>query len=268
MAREAMTHLCVPLNDDLQPRGFGEHPMPLALKMTAALNFYATASFQGPTGDLIGITHQDKRAISFGSITGFQQLQGIIDCTHVTIKAPARRPAEYINRKDFHSINTQLSQLLLLFTELAQMEGWLLGDKVYPLQTWFLKLVRHLITAAEERYNTSHGATRATIEQAIGMLKMRFHCLDRSGGALQYEPERVVRIIAVYCALHNHAFNRGEALQDEERREEDSSSDEKNAEDLQQEDPFESRCFLEMLADAPTQCHFCASSLTAGRLLI
>ncbi|XP_067899198.1 putative nuclease HARBI1 [Heterodontus francisci] len=214
-------------------------------------------------GDYVHLTtdpeSQAWRAIGFSSIAGFPQVQGVIDCTHVTIKALAGQPAEYVNRKGFYSINVQLvcdqwkcfmqicshfpgschdafvlcqSQLPLLFTELAQMEGWLLGDKGYPLQTWLLIPVRQPTIAAEEGYNVSHGATRATIEQAIGMLKMCFCCVNRSGAALHYEPDRIALIFAVCCALHNYANKRGEALQDEERYEQDSSSD---AEDLQQE---------------------------------
>ncbi|XP_067896090.1 putative nuclease HARBI1 [Heterodontus francisci] len=220
--------------------------MPVALKVTAALKFYTSASFQRPTGDLCGVTqsavhccirevtdalfqravdyirftmdpgNQAERATSFCSIVGFPQVQGVIDCTHVAIKAPAGRPAEYVNRKFFHSTNVQLvcdhrkrfmqicarfpgschdtfilcqSQLPLLFTEMAQMEGWLLGDNGF---------------------------------------------LHRSGGALQYRLESVARIVAVCCALHNYTVNSGEALQDEERHEQDSSSDNDDAEILQQ----------------------------------
>ncbi|XP_067901778.1 putative nuclease HARBI1 [Heterodontus francisci] len=292
MSREAVTPLCGLLNDGVQQMGFSGHPKAVALKVTVALNFYAYASFQGLTGQLRRViqsaVHRCRREVTdalyqragdhvhfrtnpesqaqrpngFDAIVGFPQVQGFIECTHVAIKAPAGRPAAYINRKGFHSLNVQLvcdhckrfmqncahfsgschdavilpqSQVLLLSTELAQIEGWLLGDKGYPLQTWLLTLVRNPTSDAERRYNVCHRATRATIKQAIGMLKMCFSSLDRSGGALQYEPERVARMVAVCCTLHNYTINRVESLQDEERREKDSSSYNEDTEGLQQE---------------------------------
>ncbi|XP_067908698.1 putative nuclease HARBI1 [Heterodontus francisci] len=234
MAREAVTHLCALLNDDLQPMGFCGHPMPVDLKGTAALNFYTSASFQECTSDLCGVMQsavhhcirevtnalyrraidyvcfrmdpesQAQRAIGFGFIAGLPQVQGLIDCTHVAIKAPAGRPAAYLNRKDFHSLNVQL-----VCDHHGGVASWRQG---FPLQKWLLTLVRNLTSDAEERYNASHGATRATIEQAIGMLKMLFRCLDRSGGALQYQSERAACIIAVCCALCNYALSKGETL--------------------------------------------------------
>ena len=34
---------------------------------------------------------------------------GVIDCTHIKIIAPKEFEAEYVNRKHFHSINTQIA---------------------------------------------------------------------------------------------------------------------------------------------------------------
>ncbi|XP_067890524.1 putative nuclease HARBI1 [Heterodontus francisci] len=258
MSREAVTHLCALLNEDLQQMGFGGHPLLVALKVTVALNLYTSASFQGPTGDLCGVTQsavhrcirevtdalyrragdhvrfrtdperQAQRVIGFASIAGFPQL--VCDHRKRFIQVYAHFPD---NCHDAFILCQP--QVPLLFTELAQIEGWILGDKGYPLQTWLLTTLRNTTSDAKERYNACHRSTRATIKQAIDMLKLRFRCLDKSGGALQYAPERVACLISVCCALHNFALNRGEALQDEERREQDSSSDDKDAEGLQQE---------------------------------
>ncbi|XP_067885141.1 putative nuclease HARBI1 [Heterodontus francisci] len=238
MPREVVTHLCALLNDDLQLMGFGGHPMPVALKVTAALNFYASASFQGSTSNLCGASQsavhrcirevtnalyrrasdyvrfrmdpesQDLRALGFGAIAGFPQVQGVIDCTYVAIKAPAGQPAEYLNRKGFYSLNVQLAAAMAHSSStslrchccLLHLAGMAPDTGEKPHQRC-------------REYNACHGSTRATIELAFGMLQMRLCCLDRSGRALQYAPDRVGRIVAVCCALHNFAIQRGEALQ-------------------------------------------------------
>lgn len=42
---------------------------------------------------------------------GFPRIIGLIDGTHIRIRAPTRQPDAYINRKKFHSLNTQVSVL-------------------------------------------------------------------------------------------------------------------------------------------------------------
>ncbi|XP_067894165.1 putative nuclease HARBI1 [Heterodontus francisci] len=203
---------------------------------------------------------QAQRAFGFGDIAGFPWVQGVINCMHVAIKAPARKPVTFLNRNGFYSLNVQLvcdhrkrvmqvyvcfpgschdsfipcqSQVPLLFTAVAQIQGWILGDKGDTLQTWLLTPVRNLTSNAEGCYNACHGSTRATIEQAIGMLEKRFCFLDRSGGTLQYSPERVARFIAVCCALHKFVIQSGEILQDDERWEQETSSDAEDTKGLQ-----------------------------------
>ncbi|XP_067867166.1 putative nuclease HARBI1 [Heterodontus francisci] len=247
MTRETVTHLCALLNDDLQPMSFGGHPMPVTHKMTVVLNFYASESFQRSTGDICGISQSAAHCCTKEMTDAlFRRVQGITDCTHVANKAPPNQPAAFINRKGFHSIKVQLvynyrkhflqvsacfpgscddlyilhqSQVPLLFTSPTDLQGSILGDKGYPLMTWFLTPVRNPSNDAEEDYSTCHNSTRVTIEQAIGMLKMHFHCLDRSGAALQYTSDRIGLIVVVCCVLHNIAVQRGKVLQAEELRE-------------------------------------------------
>ena len=40
---------------------------------------------------------------------GFPGVVGLIDATHVCIRAPEHEPDAYINRKKFHSLNLQVS---------------------------------------------------------------------------------------------------------------------------------------------------------------
>ncbi len=59
------------------------------------------------------------------------------------------------------------------------------------------------LTAAEKRYNDAHAKTRNTIERTFGVLKSRMRCIDKSGGALQYSPSKVCKII-IACAILNN----------------------------------------------------------------
>ena len=80
-------------------------------------------------------------------------------------------------------------------------------------------------TAREMFYNRKHTETRGVIERTFGILKMRFRCLDKSGGTLQYSPQKVAAFFVACCVLHNISMNRGcvddineEILQDFRRR--------------------------------------------------
>ncbi|KAK0145034.1 putative nuclease HARBI1 [Merluccius polli] len=50
------------------------------------------------------------------------------------------------------------------------------------------------------------------VERAIGQLKSRWRCLDRSGGMLLYHPEKVCRIVQACGVLHNIAHRHGVPL--------------------------------------------------------
>lgn len=45
---------------------------------------------------------------SFEEEGGFPGIIGVVDGTHIRIRAPEQEPEAYINRKKFHSINVQL----------------------------------------------------------------------------------------------------------------------------------------------------------------
>jgi len=93
---------------------------------------------------------------------GFPGIVGAIDGTHISIKAPSSHPQSYVNRRGFHSIQTQtLCRHNMLFSHiytvypgrvhdsriLRQSDLWtnglrmchmtnhILGDAAYPTRT-------------------------------------------------------------------------------------------------------------------------------------
>lgn len=53
---------------------------------------------------------------------------------------------------------------------------------------------------------------RSTVERVIGLLKVRWRCLNASGGRLLYHPRKVCKIIRTCVVLHNLAVRRGVPL--------------------------------------------------------
>ncbi|XP_069092127.1 putative nuclease HARBI1 [Pleurodeles waltl] len=64
-------------------------------------------------------------------------------------------------------------------------------------------------TPAERRYNSAHRATRNVVERTFGLLKSRFWCIHKSGGAPQYCLDTTCRIVATCAILHNIGTTRG-----------------------------------------------------------
>ena len=84
------------------------------------------------------------------------------------------------------------------------------------------------------------------VERTFGLLKARFRCLDKSGGALLYSPVKVCHITVACCMLHNVAVRRNIPVPADDRDHayppegvadvpsEDGSSDDE-ADDMRQE---------------------------------
>lgn len=134
--------------------------------------------------------------------TGFPNVIGCIDGTHIAIKPPAADRDSYINRKGFPSVNVMaVCDHRFLFTSVfADRAGsvhdarvlrvsplgnaiengrighenyHILGDSAYPLLTQLIVPYRdngHL-TTTQIRFNYVHSETRSVIERAFARLK-------------------------------------------------------------------------------------------------
>ncbi len=282
LTRQAVTDICHLLADELGTDAQCPYAFPVAVKVTAALHFYASGSFQHPLSSIGGISqsaissaihavtsglvrhageyikfpvtpdNQERAKQTFCAKYGFPGVLGVIDCTHVQLRAPSENALVYINRKGTYSINVQVicdayskithvfanypgsshdsfilanSTIPAIFEGNPPLDGWLLGDNGYPLKTWLMTPYLMPATIREMQFNRKHTQTRCVIERTFGILKMRFRCLDRSGGTLQYSPQKVAAFFVACCVLHNISINQGcvvdideEILEDLRRR--------------------------------------------------
>ncbi|KAF0750659.1 Uncharacterized protein FWK35_00023622 [Aphis craccivora] len=132
---------------------------------------------------------------------GIPGVLGIIDGTHITIVPPdsdnlVYPEYVYVNRKGYHSINTQL---LLVIIDLL----FKIGDSRYGWRPRLLTpLSEYQPNSPEARYNTWFCKARSIIERCNGVLKMRFRCLLKRR-VLHYKPEKASSIINACTILHN-----------------------------------------------------------------
>uniref|UniRef100_UPI00398F58B3 putative nuclease HARBI1 n=1 Tax=Pristiophorus japonicus TaxID=55135 RepID=UPI00398F58B3 len=265
--KDVVTELCNLLQAELELQTWVRTALSVAFKVTITLNFYATGSFQAATADMCNILQFSaytstrevtdalyrRRADYISSPmnrdkqlewqTAFLcKVKGIIDCTHVSLRAPQQTPEQFGNRKGFVSLNVQLicdhnrkiiqvegrfpgsshdsfilrqNRVPRLFTGLNEDCGWLLGDKGYALSTWLMNPLHNLRNVVQHAYNENLTVIRTIIEHTIGILKQRFHCQDHSGGVLQYPSEHLSIFVVVRYMLHNLAIKRVHPLEDE-----------------------------------------------------
>ncbi|XP_067859159.1 putative nuclease HARBI1 [Heptranchias perlo] len=133
-----MTYLDHLLQPQLEPRTRAWTALPVAVKISMALNVYATDSFQAAAGDISDIIQfvvhhcirevtetlytrrrtfisfpmdrvkQDERALGSAHIAGFPKVQGGIDRTCFALLVTYHQSGMFLNRKGFHAFNVQL----------------------------------------------------------------------------------------------------------------------------------------------------------------
>uniref|UniRef100_UPI00398F418E putative nuclease HARBI1 n=1 Tax=Pristiophorus japonicus TaxID=55135 RepID=UPI00398F418E len=241
--KDIIRQLCNFLQPDLQSQTWLRLALSIATKLTIALNFYTTGSFQSATVDISNISqfaaHHSIRQVTdafykrrdyisfpmsrekqlewqtgFVRIAGFPRVQSTIDCTHVALRVPQNNPEMFRNHKGFHTLNVLVCN---------HHRKIMAVDVRYPGSNHDAFLLRQTgvpgvfvtLHAAQQAYNDAHSATRCIIEQCIRILKQRFRCLDRSGRVLQYSLKQVSLFVVVCCMLHNLAIMRAQPLEDE-----------------------------------------------------
>ena len=108
----------------------------VVLQLFITLRYLATGTFQSTVGELIGVSQAtasrtitrvtnalvsemptwvklpnqseaNTQKYKFFQMASFPNVFGCVDGTHVRIQAPRENEHEYVNRKNFHSINVQ-----------------------------------------------------------------------------------------------------------------------------------------------------------------
>lgn len=153
---------------------------------------------------------------------------GALDCTHVPIVKPFDHGDEYVNRKNFCSINVMATcNSKQMFTSVdASWPGsvhdariWknseiynvmkenrahavLLGDQGFGLAPWLMTPFRNPVTVQEQAYNTLHSSERMIIERCFGQVKQRFPILQNK---IRLAKDKVPSTIVSCFVLHNAA---------------------------------------------------------------
>ena len=191
--RESLFKITSKLEPDLDHQTRRNHALPAVQQVLIALRFFACGTFQSVVGDVFNVhkstvcrvvhrvahalcrrldtyvkipSHADGAVFAerFFATAGFPNISGVIDGTHVRIQAPHRYEDQFVNRKNYHSINVQLicdpdckitnvvaqwpgsthdSRMLSESNigrsfEAGTQWGMLLGDSGYPCRSWLM----------------------------------------------------------------------------------------------------------------------------------
>ncbi|XP_063635066.1 putative nuclease HARBI1 [Cydia splendana] len=167
----------------------------------------------------------------FREIANIPRIGGVIDGSLIPIDSPQQHEYMYVDRKGKHSINTMVvcgpnleffyasarwpgsvhdARVLRNSTLARQWEnGWrpfpnafLLGDSAYALKQWLITPnipVEIPITEAVMRFLRAFKSTRRLVENALGVLKEKFPCLNH----LRVQPLKACSIFLACVTLHN-----------------------------------------------------------------
>eukprot|EP00064_Thunnus_orientalis_P008171 superscaffoldBa00000955_g8194 len=241
--REFILYLVEFLRESLCRRTQRSRAISPEVQVLAALGFYTSGSFQTSMGDTIGISQASmSRCVSNRSLQQRAVLPRVSEGGRIPgssggsglCSAPNSEDSSYVNKKGFHSVGCQLvcdARGLLLSAEThwpgglkdtdvlersalhkqlqETSEGWLLGDRRYPLRKWLMTPVDCPESPAEFRYNLAHTATHEIVDRTFRAIQTRFRCLDGTKGYLQYSPERSSSILLACCVLHNASLQSG-----------------------------------------------------------
>ncbi|XP_066931127.1 putative nuclease HARBI1 [Clytia hemisphaerica] len=271
-SRQGIVFLTNLLRQDLQRPTQRNHALSVESQVLISLKFLACGSFQQVVGDVIGVdkstvsrivpqfcqalnrkrnqfivfptTAQQKTEIKQGfyRMAGFPSTIACIDCTHVRISCPHEDEKDFVNRKNYHSINVQaLTDHNYRFLDVDARwpgsthdsfifrvsavknhldnnnnsidDGLVIGDSGYALSRYLLTPYDNPVTPRERRFNRCQKRARSSVERSFGLLKARFPAL-RFG--LRVDPIKACQIIGTCFILHNIAIMLNEDPFDDE----------------------------------------------------
>ncbi|XP_061190799.1 putative nuclease HARBI1 [Saccostrea echinata] len=286
---QGIEHIGTLIDDFVSPATSRNCSIPTNLQVMIALRYFATGKMQLCNGDDFGI-HQStvsrivqrvstaltrphiirryikfptdaqiihRHQTDFHAIANFPGVLGAIDGTHFRILRPTVNEEEFVNRKNYHSINVQIvvdahchildivakwpgsthdarilreSGISQLFQTpgIIPVKCHLLGDSGYPCKNWLLTPFLNPATQQERRYNGSHKVTRCIVKRTIGQWKRRFHVLHSE---IRMCPERACRIIMACAVLHNLAKLLNTPIIDEDGESEDDFDEDSDDDD-------------------------------------
>ena len=135
---------------------------------------------------------------SFYRIAGMPNVIALADGMLVKIRKPTHRPQDFMNRKNFYSINCLVcagpdnmiyfasahwpgsvndsraldgSPVRLMLER--ETTGYILGDNGFSLRCWLMTPILNPQDRPRLRYNSAHCRTRVRIEHTFGILKAR-----------------------------------------------------------------------------------------------
>lgn len=152
---------------------------------------------------------------------------GVVDCTHIRIPNPKIDGDEYINRKNYPSLNVQATcnakewftsvnaewpgsvhdSRIMRNSELFQImsktqDTIILGDSGYGISPWLITPYQNPTNHVQQYFNKVYAKERVIIERCFGQVKRRFPILHyKVRTALKSVPS----IIVCCFVLHNIA---------------------------------------------------------------
>ena len=264
--RDSIALICDLVRQDLQRPTRRNHALSVETQVLASLRFLASGCFYQVDADILGIdkstvcrvlerfcrallakkndfvkfpftdAEKDENNEKFYKMGGFPSCILAVDGFHVRICTPYEDEDDFVNRKNFHSINVQaLTDADCKFADVVARwpggthdsfifrmsevkyylernhttldKGVIIGDSGYALKNYLMTPYDNPNDRKKRRYNTTLKACRSSVERSIGQLKRRFTCL-KSG--LRVQPDKACLIIVACVILHNIAKMLGE----------------------------------------------------------
>ncbi|CAH2088462.1 unnamed protein product [Euphydryas editha] len=152
--------------------------LPIEIKVLTALNFFAKGFFHKNSkvsqGTVSNCIIEVVKALNHLSVFGYwvKFPRNISEMKAVSQRVyrlhSCRYPLIYVNRKRYHSINTQLicdTNLCIINVNALTGRYYLIGDSGYPLRPWLHTPIPEPLPGPEENYNKAFKSASFTIER-------------------------------------------------------------------------------------------------------